>query len=180
MISEQWQKATDTPSGVGSSVDVAALGNKIYVTGGTSWDHDKKNFCFARVDCYDTVTKSWSQVANMNTSKHRHGLISLYGRLYAIGGAYQALMTLCSYDRVEVYDPDKNTWTLLQNKLEGRLNRLDDTGACLYSVRARDHLDNWEIKSFSRQEKYNQENYDQEKYNQEKYNLKEKRRCFIL
>ena len=71
MISEQWQKATDTPSGVGSSVAVAALGNKIYVTGGMSWDHDKKNFCFARVDCYDTVTKSWSQVANMNTSKYR-------------------------------------------------------------------------------------------------------------
>ena len=92
---------------------VAALDNKIYFTGGygdyQSWSH---------VDCYDPDTNTWSQVANMNVSRHGHSLVSLHGKLYAIGGD--------GVDSVEVYDPDNNTWTLLQHKLDGKVV---DTGA---------------------------------------------------
>ena len=35
------------------------------------------------------------------------------GKLYAIGGD--------GVDSVEVYDPDNNTWTLLQHKLDGKV-----------------------------------------------------------
>ena len=93
---------------------VAALENKIYITG----DHDGEGM--SSVDCYDPATNTWSQVANMNIARHSHSLVSLHGRLYAIGGK--------DVDSVEVYDPDNNTWTLLQQKLDGKVF---DTGAGL-------------------------------------------------
>ena len=65
------------------------------------------------VDCYDPDNNAWSQVANINIARRGHSLVSLHGRLYAIGGS--------SVDSVEVYDPDNNTWTLLQHKLDGEV-----------------------------------------------------------
>ena len=88
---------------------VAVLDNRIYVTGGMVFYYQ----AMSRVDCYDLDTNTWSQVANMNIARHGHSLVSLHGRLYAIGGR--------DVDSVEVYDPDNNTWSLLQLKLDGEL-----------------------------------------------------------
>ena len=95
------------------SPGVAALDSKIYVTGGGDGLQ-----LLSRVDCYDPDTNTWSQMANMNIARAAHSLVSLHGRLYAIGGV----------DSVEVFDPDNNTWTLLQQKLDGQVFR---TGAGL-------------------------------------------------
>ena len=89
---------------------VAKLDNKIYVTGG--YNNDEQTLF--RVDCYDPDTNTWSQMANMNIARFAQSLVSLHGRLYALGGAM-------GVDSVEVYDPDNNTWTLLQHKVDGRL-----------------------------------------------------------
>ena len=96
--------------------DVAVLNNKIYLTGGT-----------ASVDCYDPDTNTWTRVANMNIGRRGHSLVSLHGKLYAIGGAPSGYYAYggdgCnrSYeDSGEVYDPDSNTWTLLECKLDGK------------------------------------------------------------
>ena len=94
---------------------VAVLGNLIYVTGGFDC-----NLAQNTVDCYDPDSNIWSPVANMNIARAGHSLVSLHGRLYAIGG--------WEVDSVEVYDPDKNTWTLLQQKLDGKVY---NTGAGL-------------------------------------------------
>ena len=59
---------------------VAALDNKIYVTGGYDGQH------MSSLDCCDHNTNTWSQVANMNITRAGHSLVSLYGRLYAFGG----------------------------------------------------------------------------------------------
>ena len=113
---------------------VAALDNKIYVTGGhlTQYDYGEP---VSNVDCYDPDTNTWSQVANMNIARSSHSLVSLHGRLYTIGGEYP------EKDSVEVYDPDNNTWTLLQHKLDGKVA---DTGAGLikkYYLNRIGHLD---------------------------------------
>ena len=89
---------------------VAELDNKIYVTGGHGGDGI---WPMSSVDCYDPDTNTRSQVANMNIDRRRHSLVSLHGRLYAIGGA--------DVDSVEVYDHDNNTWTVLKHKLDGRV-----------------------------------------------------------
>ena len=97
---------------------VAPLDNKIYVTGGS----DGYQTYLSSVDCYDPDTNTWSQVANMNIARRGHCLVSLLGRLYAIGGVGQDVKN------VEVYDPDNNTWTMLQHKLD---RKVDGTGAGL-------------------------------------------------
>ena len=90
---------------------VAALGNKIYVTGGLNC-----KLGLNTVECYDPDTNTWSQVVNMNITRAGHGLISQHGRLYAIGGWKRS-----DDDGVEVYDPDNNTWTLLQHNMDGKV-----------------------------------------------------------
>ena len=93
--------------------DVAALDNKIYVTGGMG-----SYLTLSSADCYDPDTNTWSQMANMNIARAAHSLVSLHGRLYAIGGN----RGVRGVDSVEVYDPDNNTWTLLQQRLDGRVH----------------------------------------------------------
>ena len=90
---------------------VAALNSKIYVTGGGGGQ------IMSSVDCYDPNTNTWSQMANMNIDRRGHSLVSLHGRLYAIGGYANG----GDVDSFEVYDPDNNTWTLLQHNLDGEV-----------------------------------------------------------
>ena len=90
---------------------VAALDNKIYVTGGYG-----NNQNMSSVDCYDPDTNTWSQMANMNNARAGHSLVSLHGRLYAIGGGWG----VDSWN-IEVYDPDNNAWTLLQHRLDAEV-----------------------------------------------------------
>ena len=98
---------------------VAALDNKIYVTGGSDDDYES----MSSVDCYDPDTNTWSQLPNMNIPRCGHGLVSLDGRIYAIGGKGDIIWRLGGYnvDSVEVYNPDDNTWTILQQKLDGEV-----------------------------------------------------------
>ena len=49
----------------------------------------------------------------MNIGRDHHGLVSLLGMLYAVGGQ--------NTDSVEVYHPDNNTWTPLEDKLEAQV-----------------------------------------------------------
>jgi len=102
---DQWNIVTNVPISRCMPV-VAALDNKIYVTGG---DGEVGKL----VACYDPVTNTWSQVADMNMARYGHSLVCLNGRLFAIGGV--------GVDSVEVYDPDNDTWTLQQDKLDGRV-----------------------------------------------------------
>ena len=95
---------------------MAVLDNKIYVTGGTGAGCDRQ--IMSSVDCYDPDTNTWSEVANMNIERYSHSLVSLHGRLYAIGGFYGLKVGV---DSVEVYDPDNNTWTLLQHNMDGKV-----------------------------------------------------------
>ena len=76
-------------------------------------------------DCYDPETNTWSQMANMNIARRGHSLVTVHGRLYAIGGCHRD--GFADGDSVEVYDPNNQIWTLLQNKLDGEVT---DAGVC--------------------------------------------------
>ena len=106
----QWKIATNMPT-KRRWAGVAALDNKIYVTGGYG-----NNQNMSSVDCYDPDTNTWSQMANMNNARAGHSLVSLHGRLYAIGGGWG----VDSWN-IEVYDPDNNAWTLLQHRLDAEV-----------------------------------------------------------
>ena len=102
------------------SPGVATLGEKIFVAGGreimvedddddVDWWHREEKL-LKSVECYDPDTKTWTAVADMNYSRSGHVLVGANGLLYAIGGNYEA------EGKDEVYNPEKNTWTLLKRK----------------------------------------------------------------
>ena len=62
----------------------------------------------------------------MNTARSDHSMASLHGRLFAIGGRNDNDNGYV--DSVEVYDPDKDSWTLLRHKLDGEVYY---TAACV-------------------------------------------------
>ena len=115
---------------------VDVLFGKIYVSGGTD-----QSFCdppghgkgHKSVECFDPVSNAWSKVADMNVGRFGHGLVSANGLLYAVGGfddTKSADFALCNdsvLDSMEVYNPDTNTWTMLEEKIDGKVA---DSGAC--------------------------------------------------
>ena len=96
---------------------VAVLDRKIYISGGLDLD---RRSAVASAECYDPDSNTWSFIASMNIARQRHELVSLHGKLYAIGGE--------GVEDVEVYDPDNNTWTVLEHKLLNDAKRDDFAG----------------------------------------------------
>ena len=122
IFTDQWRIITNVVKQKWrSKPGVAAHNSKIYVTGGWDFDSDDGECVkMSSVECYDPDTNTWSQVSNMNIPRAGHSLISLHGRMYAIGGY--------DVDNVEVYDLDNDKWTLLECKLKGKVT---NTGAGL-------------------------------------------------
>ncbi len=80
----------------------SVLGNWIYVCGGMDVYHDPLQSC----ERYDPADNVWEPIANMAQARMGHSLVTVNGRLYAIGGFY-----LSSVKSVEMYDPAKNEWS---------------------------------------------------------------------
>ena len=102
------------------SPGMAVLNDKIYVAGGFgNLDHGSVcGVALSSVECFDPRTHTWSHVANMNTARYCHALVSCHGKLFAIGGRDADRNY---FENVEVYDPCTDTWTELQQKLEGKV-----------------------------------------------------------
>ena len=57
------------------------------------------------VERYDLATKSWEEVAPMVTPHEDHTVAALDGKLYAVGGYNDGILS-----SVERYDPVTNAW----------------------------------------------------------------------
>ena len=87
-----------------SGVGVAVLNGKIYAIGG----YNKNNGWMSSGECYDPSTNSWMPIASMNKPRNLYNrCVVVNGKIYAIGGDTDGNHT------IEVYDPEKNEWTLL-------------------------------------------------------------------
>ena len=62
------------------------------------------------VDCYDPVSDTWASLSDMIIPRMGHGLLFANDKLYAVGGAYDV-------DTIEEYDPKKDEWRILKDKL---------------------------------------------------------------
>jgi len=84
---------------------VAASGVNLYVIGGWSGCS-----CLSLCECYNTDTKTWSPIADLNVGRSQVAVCALEdGRIVAVGGrdAWNCTNT------VEMYDPRENKWKLL-------------------------------------------------------------------
>ena len=77
----------------------AAMGGKIYVTGGT-------NQSVNSVYVYDPQADAWTQLASMSVARRHHASAAVGGKLYVFGGRGAS----ASLSTVEVYDPASDSW----------------------------------------------------------------------
>ncbi len=96
-----WRAGIATPRGR-SETAAATIDGRIYLAGGFGGEH--------QVDCFDTATGEWNQVADLPLSVHHPGVAALDGLLYVAGGyetsQHRAVAT------VQRYDPASDRWSL--------------------------------------------------------------------
>ena len=92
----------------------AAIGKKIYVSGGDS-ETQKLNL----FEVYDIENQSWNELSSMPTARDCHGMEALNGNIYVTGGYDSSSNRLKS---VLKYSPQTNTWTEMKEMNEARGN----------------------------------------------------------
>lgn len=85
----------------------AAIGRYVYTVGGV-FTSSYSDFAHNRTYRYDTVTDTWSQLADMSTPRVDCAAAVVNGRLYVFGGYTTA--DYIQLTTVEEYNPDTNTW----------------------------------------------------------------------
>ena len=80
----------------------AAMGGKIYVTGGETGNDELVNSVYV----YDPQADAWTQLASMGAIRKGHTSAAVGGKLYVFGG-WCAGATLHT---AEVYDPASDSW----------------------------------------------------------------------
>ncbi len=101
---DRWQIVTEMAT-ARDGLAAAELNGSIYVCGGYNAS-GPLSVC----ERYDHQKDQWETVASMNKGRGRFSLVAANGRLYAVGGRN-------SDQSVEMYDPERNEWTLLPNEL---------------------------------------------------------------
>lgn len=119
---DTWERKADMPT-PRSSVSVSVVDRKIYAIGGTTLKRFEIDVLIngefrkvkqwevkelSTVEMYDPVTDTWTQKADMPTSRNTV-TCAVDGKIYAIGGIafHQKQWRL---DIVEIYDPATDTW----------------------------------------------------------------------
>ena len=88
----------------------AAIGDRIYVTGGSQLDRGAGSNGSRSLEIYDIDTGVWIQGEDMLTPRHHHGAAALNGELYVVGGRGRDDLSL---DAVERFDPAEARWDRL-------------------------------------------------------------------
>ena len=112
-----WAARANMPTARGL-FGTSAVGGTIYAIGGTTRGRDK----LAVVEAYDTATDTWTRRADMPTPRNALSAAVVDGKIYAIGGwgydrpeggweSIDPTATGQDFSKVEVYDPETDTWT---------------------------------------------------------------------
>merc|ERR1712194_98115 len=80
----------------------AAMGGKIYVTGGDT-DEGSVNSVYV----YNPQADAWTQLASMSIARDSHASSAIDGKLYVFGGVDSDQAYLST---AEVYDPASDSW----------------------------------------------------------------------
>jgi len=112
---EEWQVLGEMPkpkSGAGA----VFLGGLLYLIGG------RTNSAIDKIDsdsleCYDPFTGEWTTLAALNTPRHRLGLGTVDGVVYALGGS-DGMIHLNS---MEKYDVEEDVWTPVASMMTRRM-----------------------------------------------------------
>jgi N-acetylneuraminic acid mutarotase len=104
-----WQRAQAMPS-ARSYLAAAAIGTRIYVTGGLAKDEPGGNGVTARLLVLDTTTGAWTAGADAPTRRYSHASVALDGKIYVVGGHGDSRSKQTRLATAERYDPATNRW----------------------------------------------------------------------
>lgn len=120
----EWKEVKSMPSPTGGALNAKFINGILYVVGGLNSSHIPVNTNYA----YDPKTNTWTKKSPMPTARHHLASAVLDNKLYAIGGrilgdgvpSEDIEATLTNFNRVEVYDPQTDTWSHGQPTLTKR------------------------------------------------------------
>lgn len=102
---QQWQFKAPLPA-PRQGMAAAALENKIYVMGGSQFEHSTLNI----VQAYDTDQDAWqTNIAPLNEARINAAAAVFGGKIYVFGGRDHNQLV----PQVEVYDPLSNQWSVV-------------------------------------------------------------------
>ena len=110
---DSWQRVASMPQRLCEHA-AAAMGGKIYVTGGRNQGSFLKS-----VYVYDPQADAWTQLTSMGTARHAHASAAVGGKLYVFGGYGGAAMERLS--TAEVYDPASDGWAQVTSLTSERI-----------------------------------------------------------
>ena len=90
----------------------AAMGGKIYVTGGYT-----PGSLMHSAYVYDPQADAWTQLASMSTARRAHASAAVGGKLYVFGGLDASNGRLST---AEVYDPASDSWAQVSSSTSAR------------------------------------------------------------
>jgi len=119
----EWQEGKSLPEPRGA-MGVELVNGILYVIGGVNASQVPVNTNFA----YDPKTDTWSTKAPMPTERHHHQTEVVDGKIFAMGGriigdgvkSEDLEESLSNFDRNEMYDPQTDSWTILEPMLTKR------------------------------------------------------------
>lgn len=120
----KWKEVKSLPSPIGGALSAEFINGILYIVGGLNSSHIPVNTNYA----YDPKTDTWTIKSPMPTARHHLASAALDNKLYAIGGrilgdgvpSEDMEATLTNFNRVEVYDPQTDTWKESQHMLTKR------------------------------------------------------------
>ena len=98
---DSWQQVASMPHPAFLH-SAAAMGGKIYVTGGFELSQTNST---SSVYEYDPQADAWTQRASMGNARRNHASAAVGGKLYVFGGSNHGCL-----NSVEVYDPASDSW----------------------------------------------------------------------
>jgi len=104
-VSKTWSRKANMPEGLAMPKAVS-LNGCLYVVGGYK-TVGSNNQVSQSVYKYDPTSNSWSTVAPLPVPRVNHGLVTVNGKIYAIGGQNSTGVL----DSIYEYDPSTDTWT---------------------------------------------------------------------
>jgi N-acetylneuraminic acid mutarotase len=113
-----WETKASMPT-PRSDLSASVINDRIYLIGGKKYSNTSPYFIETKInEVYDIANNSWTTKASIPTATFGYGSATIDGKIYIVGGS-QALTsqqeTSASVDANQVYDSQKDNWTLAAN-----------------------------------------------------------------
>lgn len=105
---DQWYQGAPLPRGA-NHVAVVADGNRVYAFGGFI---EQNRNPIADVYAYEAPADRWTQLAPLPRPRGAAGAVVIGGQIHLIGGAAAPTAERASIGWHEVYDPQKDSWSM--------------------------------------------------------------------